>query len=48
VAAGWEIIGTTVAGSWGGDVKGLGTTLVVLAIVVVAILVLGVLWQGRH
>jgi len=29
-------------------VKGLGTTLVVLAIVVAAIFVLGVLWQGRH
>jgi hypothetical protein len=35
-------------GPRGGDVKGLGTTLVVLAIVVAAISVLGVLWQGRH
>jgi len=26
----------------------MGTTLVVLAIVVAAILVLGMLWQGRH
>jgi hypothetical protein len=32
----------------GGDVKGLGTTLVVLAIVVAAVLAIGVLWQGRH
>jgi hypothetical protein len=40
-------MGTT-AQTLEGDVKGLGTTLVVLAIVVAAVLLIGVLWQGRH
>jgi hypothetical protein len=43
-----EIIGEHSTQIRGGDVKGLGIILVVLAIMVAAALAIGVLWQGRH